>query len=145
VNIVSLVGNLTKDAELKYTQGGYAVANFTLAENYNIKRGEKWEQESNFFVCTLFGKRAEGLNQYLTKGQKVAVIGKLRQERWEKDGKQQSRVIILIEELELVGAKPEYKERPKEPGPYQKAWNERKDVGRPDPVEPEFMDDIPPF
>ena len=105
MNIVAINGRLTRDAELKYTNSGMAICKFSIATNRSVKKGDKWEDEANFFECTMFGKRAESINQYLTKGQQVSISGELRQERWEKDGKQNSRVTISVNNLQLIGGK----------------------------------------
>ena len=82
MNIVAINGRLTKDAEIKYTSGGMAIATLSLASNRSVKKNDKWEDEANFFECTMFGKSAEAVKQYLTKGQQVSISGELRQERW---------------------------------------------------------------
>jgi single-strand DNA-binding protein len=112
MNIVAINGRLTKDAELKYTSGGMAIATFSLASNRSVKKGDKWEDEANFFDCTMFGKSAEAVKQYLTKGQQVSISGELRQERWEKDGQKQSRVTIIVNHLQPMGGKQTHEERP---------------------------------
>jgi len=66
MNIVAINGRLTKDAELKYTSGGMAIATLSLASNRSVKKNDKWEDEANFFDCTMFGKSAEAVKQYLT-------------------------------------------------------------------------------
>ena len=112
MNIVAINGRLTKDAELKYTSGGMAIATLSLASNRSVKKNDKWEDEANFFECTMFGKSAEAVKQYLTKGQQVSISGELRQERWEKDGQKQSRVTIIVNHLQLVGGNQTHEERP---------------------------------
>ena len=112
MNIVAINGRITKDAELKYTSGGMAIATLSLASNRSVKKGDKWEDEANFFDCTMFGKSAEAVKQYLTKGQQVSISGELRQERWEKDGQKNSRVTIIVNHLQLMGGKQTHEERP---------------------------------
>lgn len=112
MNIVAINGRLTKDAELKYTSGGMAIATLSLASNRSVKKNDKWEDEANFFECTMFGKSAEAVKQYLTKGQQVSISGELRQERWEKDGQKNSRVTIIVNHLQLVGGNQTHEERP---------------------------------
>ncbi|MBN2050110.1 MAG: single-stranded DNA-binding protein [Spirochaetales bacterium] len=103
VNSVVLIGRLTRDAELKYTSAGMAISNFSLAVNRSRKVGDRWEEEASFFDCTAFGKQAEAVNQYMTKGKQVAVQGELRQDRWEKDGQSRSKVVIIANTLQLLG------------------------------------------
>jgi single-strand DNA-binding protein len=95
---------MVRDAELKHTQSGTAVLNGSIANNYRKKSGEEWTEEANFFDLTLFGRRAEALAQYMTKGTPVAVAGKLRQDRWQNsEGQNRSRVHIIIDNIELLG------------------------------------------
>lgn len=101
-NIVIEVGNLTRDAELKYTQSGTAILKFSIAVNRQIppkRDGEEWGQETSFFDVQLWGKLAESKRE-LANGDKVIVNGRLKQYRWEQDGKQRSMVYI---EGESVG------------------------------------------
>jgi single-strand DNA-binding protein len=103
INKVFLVGRLTRDAELKYTNTGTAVSKFSLAVNRNKRSGDQWSEEANFFDLTLWGKQAEAVNQYLTKGKQVAIEGELRQNRWEQDGQKRSKVEINVNHLQLLG------------------------------------------
>ena len=106
INHVVLVGRLTRDAELKYTTSGQAVCKFSLAVNRARKNGEQWEEEANFFDIVLWGKRGEALNQYLLKGKSVAVEGELRQDRWQQDGQNRSKVEIVANNIQLLGGNP---------------------------------------
>lgn len=105
VNYVIIIGRLTRDAELKYTNSGLAVSSFSLAVNRRKRSGDNWEDEVSFFDLALFGKRAESLNQYLTKGQQVAVEGSLTQDRWEQDGQKRSKVKIIANNIQLLGGR----------------------------------------
>lgn len=105
INNITVCGRLTRDAELSYTQSGFAICKLSLAVNRSVKKNDQWEDEANFFDMTIIGKRGESLTQYLTKGQQVVVSGELRQERWEKDGQNRSKVTIHVNDLQLVGAK----------------------------------------
>jgi len=111
MNIVAINGRLTRDAELKYTATSTCICNFSIASNRSVKKGDKWEDEASFFDCVMFGKRAESINQYLKKGQQVSISGELRQERWEKDGKQNSKVSIAVNNIQLIGGKNESPKR----------------------------------
>lgn len=106
LNRVTIVGNLTRDAELKYLNNGTAVCELSVAVNDGWKSGDKWTEYVSYIDCTIMGKRAESLNKYLAKGTRVGVDGKLKQERWESDGGKRSRVKIMIDEIELLGGKP---------------------------------------
>jgi len=102
-NTVSLVGRLTRDAELTYTGGGFPVLKFAIAVNRSKKEGDGWVDEASFFDVTVWGKMGESINKFLVKGKQVAVSGELRQERWEKDGDKRSKVIISAEHVQLLG------------------------------------------
>ncbi|MCL1815068.1 MAG: single-stranded DNA-binding protein [Treponema sp.] len=103
VNHVVLIGRLTRDAELKYTAGGQAVCKFSIAVNRRRKTGDQWVEEPNFFDVVLWGRQGEALNQYLVKGKQVGVDGELRQDRWEQDGQNRSRVEVVASNLQLLG------------------------------------------
>lgn len=104
LNVVTLVGRLTRDSEIRYSQKGDAVVRFSVAINRRKRNGDgSWEDEVNFFNCVYFGKSAEAVNQYLTKGRQVAINGELRQNRYELDGQTRSTVEIFVNNLQLIG------------------------------------------
>lgn len=102
INSVVLVGRLTRDAELKYTQSGIAIVKFSIAINRRKKTGDQWTDEVNFFDIDMMGKAAEAVNKYLKKGKVVGVQGELRQQRWESDGQARSKVGIFAHSLQLL-------------------------------------------
>ena len=106
INHVVLVGRLTRDAELKYTTNGQAVCKFSLAINRPKKVGEQWEEEANFFDIVLWGRQGEAINQYLQKGKTIGVEGELRQDRWQQDGQNRSKVEIVARNVQLLGGNP---------------------------------------
>ena len=104
LNIVAISGNLTRDSELRTTAGGTAVLSFGVAVNdrrQNPQTGE-WEDYPNFVDVTIFGKRGSALAQYLHKGMKVSIEGKLRYSSWEKDGQRRSKLEVIAEEIEFM-------------------------------------------
>jgi single-strand DNA-binding protein len=103
LNCVFIVGRLTRDMEVRYASGGMAIGKFSLAVNRKKKSGEQWIDEASFFDVTCFGKTAENLSQYMTKGKQVGVGGSLHQDRWEKDGHSHSRVVINADNIQLLG------------------------------------------
>lgn len=103
INRVILVGRLTRDAELKYTGTGSAVSKFSLAINRRKKSGDQWVEEVNYFDVVVWGKTAESLSKYLTKGKQVGVDGELRQNRWEQDGQARSKVEVHATNIQLLG------------------------------------------
>ncbi|MDR1100436.1 MAG: single-stranded DNA-binding protein [Treponema sp.] len=103
LNHVVLIGRLTRDAELKHTANGQAVCKFSIAVNRRRKNGDQWEDEANFFDIVVWGRQGESLNQYLVKGKMVGVDGELRQDRWQQDGQNRSKVEIVANYLQLLG------------------------------------------
>lgn len=104
VNVITIVGRLSRNAESKKTEGGTTIVRFPIANNYSKKVGENWQEETNFFECVYIGSRAQGVFQYLTKGRQVLVSGELRQQRWEQDGQARSKIEIVVNELQLLAA-----------------------------------------
>lgn len=107
INHVIIIGNLTRDMETKYTQGGMCIGSMSIASNRSRKIDGEYKDEVSFFNVKLFGRTAENLKQYLIKGQKVAIDGFLKQDRWEKDGQAQSMVYIVAENIQLIGGRKE--------------------------------------
>ena len=103
INHVVLVGRLTRNAELKYTNSGAAVSKFSIAINQRRKKDDQWVDESHFFDIVFWGKGAEAINQYLVKGKQVGIEGQLRQDRWEQEGQSRSRVEISATNVMLLG------------------------------------------
>lgn len=106
INRVNITGNLTRDPELRVTAGGTQVLSFGVAVNdrrRNPQTGE-WEDYPNFVDCTLFGTRGEKLAQYLAKGSKVAIEGKLRYRSWndQQTGQKRSALEVVVDELEFM-------------------------------------------
>ena len=104
INRVNISGNLTRDPELRATQGGMQVLGFGVAVNdrrRNQQTGE-WEDYPNFVDCTMFGTRAEAVSRYLSKGTKVAIEGKLRYSSWERDGQRRSKLEVIVDEIEFM-------------------------------------------
>jgi len=101
LNRVVLIGRLTRDAELR--QNGTTVSSFSIAVNRKKKQGDEWVDDVNFFDVCLFGKQAESLQKYLTKGKQIAIDGELKQDRWEKDGQNRSKVVVIANSVQLLG------------------------------------------
>jgi single-strand DNA-binding protein len=101
-----LIGNLTRDPDLKYTPGNQAVCEIGLAVNrkYRTKEGEDRE-ETTFVDCEAWGKQAEVLKQYMTKGKPLFIEGRLKLDTWEdKDGGKRSKMRVVIENFQFLGA-----------------------------------------
>lgn len=103
-NKIVLVGHLTRDIELRYTQGGAAIGNTGIAvtRKYTLN-GEKRE-ETCFVDITFFGKQAEIANQYLSKGSKLLVEGRLKFDQWtDNNGQNRSKHTVAVENMEMLG------------------------------------------
>jgi single-strand DNA-binding protein len=103
INMVVLVGRLTRDAELRYTNSGIAVCKFSLAVNRKKRSGDNWEDEVSFIDIVVWGKQGEAISRYLEKGKQVSVAGELRQSRWEQDGQSRSRMEVVANNIQLLG------------------------------------------
>lgn len=102
LNSVNIMGNLTRDPELKYTNSGRSVCNLSIANNrVYTKNGEKITEVS-YFDIEVWGVIAENCAKYLSKGSGIIVEGRLKQDRWEKDGKTQSRVRIAANNIHFL-------------------------------------------
>ena len=113
LNETILEGNLTRDCganerDFIYTQGGSAVATISIAVNSAKKQSDgSYGTEVSYFDVKIYGKTAENLKPYLKKGQCVLVVGTLKQDRWEKDGKKCDKVYINSNKIQLRGGKKE--------------------------------------
>lgn len=106
MNKVILMGNLTRDPEIRYTQGenSMAVANFSLAVNHKYAR--KGEDDCDFFNCTAFRKQAEFIEKYFKKGSRMLLTGRVQNNNYtNKNGEKVYSVQIMVEEVEFGGAK----------------------------------------
>lgn len=105
-NRVILMGNLTRDIEIKYLQSGMAVADVGLAVNDRRKNqtGE-WIEETTFVDVTMWGRTAEVAGEYLSKGSPILIEGRLKYDTWEKDGQKRSKLSVVCERMQMVGSK----------------------------------------
>lgn len=106
MNKVIFVGNLTKDPEVRYSQGASqtTVARFSIAVNRIFKR--EGEPDADFFNCTAFGKQAEFIERYMRKGTKVALAGKIQNDNYtNKDGQMVYSVRVMVDEIEFAESK----------------------------------------
>jgi len=102
---ITIVGRLTKDAELRYLQSGDPILGFSVATDRGVKKGGEWVKEPSYWTCSLWGKRGESLAQYMTKGTQVAVSGEAYSDNWEKDNVKHTKVKINVHEVQLLGKK----------------------------------------
>ena len=108
VNKVFLMGNLTRDVEMRHTQSNLAIAKFSLAVNERFKdRDGNWQERANFIDCEMFGARAEAFARYLSKGRPVFIEGRLRLDQWEdkNSGQKRSRLLVVADNFEFVDSR----------------------------------------
>lgn len=102
-NKVVLLGNLTRDPELRTTPNGNNVCNFSLAVNRTWRNADGEQQEDvDFIDCTAWGKAAELIEQYTSKGRALLVSGRLRQDTWEQDGNKRSKLEVVVEDFNFI-------------------------------------------
>ena len=113
MNKVILMGRLTKDPEVRYTQSGepMAIARYTLAVNKRFKK--QGEADADFIPCVAFGKQGEFAEKYLAKGRQIAVIGRLQVRNWEdNEGKKRTTTEVVVEEHYFAESKSEKADKP---------------------------------
>jgi single-strand DNA-binding protein len=110
-NKVILVGNLTRDPEVRYTPGGTAVSDIGLAVNRSWfdKQSNSRREETSFFYVTLWGRQAEIAGEYLSKGRSVLIEGRLQMDQWDdrESGEKRSRLKIVGEDMQMLGSRGE--------------------------------------
>lgn len=127
MNTITVAGTLGKDAEVKYLPNGDAIANFSVADSQGRDKPTIW------WNCGLYGKRAESLAQYLTKGQAVTVTGSVSEREWtSKDGEKRKSMDVRVNDVALQGGR-----RDAEP------QQERQQPQKPAPVDDLDSDDVP--
>ena len=105
-NRVILVGNLTRDPELKYIPSGTAVTEVGLAVNDRRKNAQgEWVDETTFVDVTLWARQAEVASEYLSKGSSVLIEGRLKYDTWEKDGQKHSKLRVVGERMQMLGGR----------------------------------------
>jgi single-strand DNA-binding protein len=103
-NKVILLGNLTRDPELRTIPSGQTVCGFSLAVNRSWKNAEGETQEAVDYVdCNAWGKAGELINQYMQKGRAILVSGRLQQRSWEQDGQKRNKIEVVVEDFNFVG------------------------------------------
>lgn len=106
LNHVIEIGRLTRDIserDFAYTTGGTARLNLSIAVNRSVKKNGAWTDSVSYFDVTVWGKQAENIKPYMHKGKQIAVEGYLDQQRWEKDGQKYSKVVIIADNVQLLG------------------------------------------
>lgn len=112
-NRVILVGNVTRDIELRYTPGGLAVTDLGLAVNDRRKnQAGEWVDETTFLDVTLWGRQAEVASEYLSKGSPVLIEGRLKLDTWEQEGQKRSKLRVVGERMQMLGSRSSSGARP---------------------------------
>jgi single-strand DNA-binding protein len=109
VNSVTILGNVGKDPEIRSTGGGTTVASFSIATSYKAKERE---EVTTWHNITAFGRTAEIVRDYVRKGSKLYVEGRLDNQQWEKDGQQHYKTVIIVNELCLLDGGGKREEQP---------------------------------
>lgn len=104
LNQVTLIGNLTRDVEIRQIGNGTSVAEIGLAVNHRVKKGDEWVEEPCFVDVTIWGKTAEYASEHLSKGSSVCVEGRLKLDSWEQDGQKRSKLKVVAERMQGLGA-----------------------------------------
>ena len=126
-NKIILIGNLTRNLELRYTPSGTPVGSFGLAVNRRFKQGDELKEEVLFIDVVTFGKQAENAAKYLSKGSKATIEGRLQQRRWETEaGEKRSKHEVVAENILYLDGTKGHGEAQEEPG-LTMEW-ERKDA-----------------
>ena len=106
LNKVLLIGNLTRDPELRYLPSGVALCKFGLATNRKYKSGDEWKEDVCFVDISVWGKQGESCSEYLSKGRQVCVDGRLSFSSWETDdGQKRSKLEVTAERVVFLGSR----------------------------------------
>lgn len=114
MNLVVLIGRLTRDPELKFGQSGKAYSRFSIAVDNPMKKGE-----ADFINCVAFGKTAELIGEYMRKGSKIGVNGRLQMNRYEVNGEKKTSYDVLVEQIEFLDSKNSQNSSGEYSTPYQ--------------------------
>lgn len=105
-NEVLLMGNLTRDPDLRATQGGVSLCKFGLAVNRKFKSGDEWKEDVCFVDITVWGKQAENCAEYLSKGRQAFISGRLQLNQWETDdGQKRSKLEVVANNVQFIGGR----------------------------------------
>ena len=145
-NQVTLMGNLTRDPDLRQIPSGQSVCTFSLALNRSFKGSDgNWQEATDFVDVVAWGPLGERVAQYVTKGRPVLVSGRLQSQQWEKDGQKRTKVEVVANDVTFLGGRSEggdHSESDSAPKPTTKKASknaESEDLGD----EPINLDDIP--
>jgi len=124
----TVLGNLTADPEVRYSQSGAAVCNLRVAVNYRAKKGEDWVDAVEFINIVTFSKTAESCGQFLTKGRQIFASGRIQTREYEKDGVKQRATEIVANEVVFCGGKQDGEPKGGGVAPKPKHTNQKADA-----------------
>ena len=125
-NRVILIGHLVRDIELRYTSSRMAVCQNAIAVNDRRKNASgEWIDETSFVDVTFFGRTAEIVSEFLSKGSPIFVEGRLKQDTWEKDGQKRSKLYVIVDRMQLLGGRSDGKGGEARPRATASAGNTR--------------------
>ncbi len=135
VNRVIIVGNLGRDPEVRFSQGGMAICKLSVAVTERVKDGDAWKDHTEWMRVTLFGKTAENAGQYLQKGRQVYVEGRLKTDKYkDKEGVERTAVEVVANTIQFLGG-----------GGGERAPRPEATAGDAPPASDGFVDDDLPF
>ena len=107
MNSVQIIGRLTKDVETRAAGSGTTIGKFSIAYNERVKNGDQWEDKAHFFDCTAFGKTAESIARFFSRGEQIALECRLAQDSWEdkQTGQKRSKVGLIVNRWHFCGGK----------------------------------------
>lgn len=105
LNRVVIIGRLTREPDLKSTSGGVNFCRFSIASNRSVKTGDVYKDEAGFFDCVAWGKTAESVQRFFSKGSRIIIDGSLRWSSWESEGQKRSKVEIFVESFNFGDSK----------------------------------------
>lgn len=123
MNRVILMGRLGETPDLVTLTSGVKVARMRLATKGRRKQGDEWVEEAEWHTCTAFGREAETMARYLTKGAQVLIEGRLHTTQWEKDGQRHERTEVMVERFEFTGDGKRQESRRREEPAQDEGWD----------------------
>jgi single-strand DNA-binding protein len=150
INRIFMIGRLTKDPDLRYTQGGTSIASFSVANNRSYSAQNERKEMVSYFNCIAWGKSGEVIAQHCKKGQRIGIEGRLQQRSWQdQSGQKRNTVEIVVENFQFLDAKPRDNDFSSQssatPPPQEEYSPSPQFYGQETDSSPHFSDDDIPF
>jgi len=147
VNKAILVGNLGADPEMRQTNSGQAVCNLRIATTHRTKTGDRWEPATEWHNVVCFGRTAENVGQYCTKGKQVYIEGRIQTRKWkDRDGNERRSTEVVAHEVKFLGSRQDDQPSHQSAAPGYGGRDPANDTGRPQPsTRQPFVDEGIPF